>query len=358
MNDEVIVTPVPSEANIVLLDEKGMAMLDRKFGPIIFRKLDGEWIEFDYPLVKGKVEQYGQYKIVLNGNEFILHNIKHTNRGHEYSSKELTKILKEDFLYFVEIDQHTVAAMPNERKIEREINRNSYGLYSDLEYCNKILHTIDSKEAKDFMSLWEYDEGINSIDDNLFLDKKIRVKNEVCGYPFMAIIPNRKRIEWKKAVETICCRYNLYRCDQQNYKSDHQLMLYVLLDLAIKDNLEYKRSDKKENIGLMVYDETIVVAVNEKYFDLLIKGAKYVTERYNVYQKRYSGVYDEAIISRMVLLDLGMNKFEYNNKSKLSNYEKSIIEFCSDGDSVNCYGTSVKSCNGTEHEPFGRTANC
>lgn len=313
MNNKVKETEEQTATDTGFVDENGNPMPEQNYLAILFRKLDGEWTEIDYPYMKGKVEKDGQYKIILSGKEYNLQNIKHPKRSID-SSKNLTKTLKEEFLYFVEVDLQTVAAMPNESLIEYTINCDSFSLESDLEYCREILKIIDSKEVKDFLSLYTLSNGRKSVANNLYLDRMVRVKNNVCGYHLMATIPNRKKIKWKRVVDTIYFKYNNYRRGFQDSKSDHQLVLYILLDLAVSDYLDHKDSDRRERFELMVYDETITVNVNNKYRDLLIKGAEYVTERYRIYHEKYSICYDEATISRMALLDVGMNKFEYKEK--------------------------------------------
>ena len=106
------------------IDENGNSMPKMDGVTVSLRDLTGGWIEYDYRDVKGKVEKDGQYKIILKGKEYDLEGIKHPNDDYDdYTSRELTTILKSSFLYFVEVNQNTIIAMPDENYIKEYIER-------------------------------------------------------------------------------------------------------------------------------------------------------------------------------------------------------------------------------------------
>ena len=325
------------------LDEKGMPMPSKSGHTIDLRKIDGEWMKYPWRVVKGKVERGGIHKIVLNGKEYSLLNIKHIYEGisHEdrmseyksllsendfllfqksirkkqYSNKELTRILKWQFLYYVMVDEQTIAAMPNEGLIAYWIN---YGLdyYVDsiVDYCYNVLNIIESKEARTFVSLYNLSEENSIVDNGLNLDTLVKVGVTICDYTFDATIPNGKRIEYKKAAYLATACYNTYHKAYWKENSDHRIVLMSLLHLSAHPYREYTDRCEKENIELLIYDEKLEVTINHNERDLFVQAARFVTDRYNYFQEKYGKDMDEETISRMLLFDVSLNKFEYNNK--------------------------------------------
>ena len=162
----------PEEDEKICIDENGNPMLKRNSLTVSVRNLAGEWTEYEYRDVKGKVEKDGQYKIILKGKEYNLEGIKHPNDDYdEYISRELTTILKSSFLYFVDVDQSTIIAMPDENYIKEHIEwlRKSFGdaiensgeilidrrAYPVLDFCLNVQDLIESKEAKKIIEQWE-----------------------------------------------------------------------------------------------------------------------------------------------------------------------------------------------------------
>lgn len=325
------------------LDEKGMPMPSMSGYTIDLRKVDGEWIKYPWRVVKGKVERGGIHKIVLNGKEYSLLNIKHIYEGisHEdrmseyksllsendfllfqksirkkqYSNKELTRILKWQFLYYVMIDEQTIAAMPNEGLIAYWINYGlDYYVNSIVDYCYNVLNIIESKEARTFVSLYNLSEGNSIVDNNLNLDALVKVGVTISDYSFEATIPNGKRIEYKKAAYLATACYNTYHEAYWKENSDHRIVLMSLLHLSAHPYREYTDRCEKENIELLIYDETLKVTISHNERDLFVQAAKFITDRYNYFQEKYGKDMDEETISRMLLFDVSLNKFEYNNK--------------------------------------------
>lgn len=325
------------------LDEKGMPMPSKSGHTIDLRKIDGEWMKYPWRVVKGKVERGGIHKIVLNGKEYSLLNIKHIYEGisHEdrmseykemlgvddflsfqksirkkqYSNKELTRILKWQFLYYVMVDEQTIAAMPNEGLIAYWIN---YGLdyYVDsiVDYCYNVLNIIESKEARTFVSLYNLSEENSIVDNGLNLDTLVKVGVTISDYSFEATIPNGKRIEYKKAAYLATACYNTYHEAYWKENSDHRIVLMSLLHLSAHPYREYTDRCEKEVIELLIYDETLKVTISHNERDLFVQAAKFITDRCNYFQEKYGKDMDEKTISRMLLFDVSLNKFEYNNK--------------------------------------------
>ena len=111
-----------------------------------------------------------------------------------YSSRELTTALKSSFLYFAEVDQNTIIAMPDENYIKEYIERKrecfenaikngkmsgliivDRSAYRVLNFCLNVLDLIESKEAKTIVEQWErnqYEDGKRAIREILNSDSK------------------------------------------------------------------------------------------------------------------------------------------------------------------------------------------
>lgn len=185
----VNIQPEEDESEVeekICIDENGNPMPNSNGMTVSVRNLAGEWTEYEYRDVMGKVEKDDQYKIILKGKEYKLEGIKHPNEDYDdYISRELTTILKSRFLYFVEINQNTIIAMPDENYIKehiewiektfenviknREISEESIfnpSVYLVQDFCLNVLDLIESKEAKKNVEQWErkqYEDGIIAI---------------------------------------------------------------------------------------------------------------------------------------------------------------------------------------------------
>ena len=204
----------PEEEEKICIDENGNPMPNRDSMTVSVRNLAGEWTEYEYRDVKGKVEKDDQYKIILKGKEYKLEGIKHPNESNyyhylmddednlrtedfmrdNYSSRELTTALKSSFLYFAEVDQNTIIAMPDENYIKEYIERKrecfenaikngkmsgliivDRSAYRVLDFCLNVLDLIESKEAKTIVEQWErnqYEDGKRAIQEILNSDSK------------------------------------------------------------------------------------------------------------------------------------------------------------------------------------------
>jgi len=160
---------VAEVVEINCIDESGNPMPKRIGMTVSLRDLTGEWTEYDYQDVKGKVEKDGKYKIIIKGKEYNLEGIKKPK--HDYTSRELTTALKKGFIYFIEVDHNTIIAMPDENYIKEHIEwlRKTFGdaiensgeilidrrTYPVLDFCLNVQGLIESKEAKEIIEQWE-----------------------------------------------------------------------------------------------------------------------------------------------------------------------------------------------------------
>ena len=193
---------IPEVEEKICIDENGNPMPKRYDMPVSVRNLAGEWTGYDYRDVKGKVEKDGQYKIILKGKEYNLEGIKHPSDDYdEYISRELTTILKSSFLYFVEVDQNTIIAMPDENYIMEFIEREGklledaikngeiYGVsildrsaYPVLDFCLSVQDIIESKEAIKIIEQWErkkLEDGEKAIQEIQNSDSKDLKEEEI-----------------------------------------------------------------------------------------------------------------------------------------------------------------------------------
>ena len=322
-----------AEQSSVYYDETGLPIPSELGYCINLRKLNGEWEKYHWRVVKGKVESGGRHKIVLNGKEYVLLNILHQYEGlgyeemiaeyketlhedsfasfqkyytkKEYSNKELTYILKENFLYFVMVDNETIAAMPNEDMIAHQINYAHNDVDSAIDYCYKVANVIKSKEARTFVSLNNLSKQEGIVDDSLNIETMVKVGVTIYYCSFEVTIQNGQRIEYKNAACRATDRFATY-LDAYSDKSDHQIVLMTLLDLFVLDYIDYSDDGEREKIVLPIYDENIEVMVNAEDRELFTQAAEFITERYNAYQDVYGGEEPEEIISRMVMLDVSL----------------------------------------------------
>lgn len=212
----------PEEEEKNYIDENGNPMPNRDSMTVSVRNLAGEWTEYEYRDVKGKVEKDDQYKIILKGKEYKLEGIKHPNESYyynylmddeednlstedfmrdNYSSRELTTALKSSFLYFAEVDQNTIIAMPDENYIKEYIERKrkyfddaikngkisgeiivDRSAYRVLDFCLNVLDLIESKEAKTIVEQWErekQEDGKKAIQEILNSDSKDLNEEEI-----------------------------------------------------------------------------------------------------------------------------------------------------------------------------------
>jgi len=212
----------PEEEEKNYIDENGNPMPNRDSMAVSVRNLAGEWTEYEYRDVKGKVEKDDQYKIILKGKEYKLEGIKHPNESYyynylmddeednlstedfmrdNYSSRELTTALKSSFLYFAEVDQNTIIAMPDENYIKEYIERKrkyfddaikngkisgeiivDRSAYRVLDFCLNVLDLIESKEAKTIVEQWErekQEDGKKAIQEILNSDSKDLNEEEI-----------------------------------------------------------------------------------------------------------------------------------------------------------------------------------
>ena len=133
---------------------------------------------FDRDGVEAKVEDDGQYKIVIRGKEFLLTNIKQKNAWNldhlkskltedaflkvqasllrdVYINSELNMIIRSKWLNYVKVDPHTIEAIPNEFVISDEIKKRLINLDSAMKFCNEILEVIDCAIATKFLTLFK-----------------------------------------------------------------------------------------------------------------------------------------------------------------------------------------------------------
>ena len=186
----------------ISIDENGNPMPKRTGMTVSLRDYAGDWTEYDYRDVRGKVEKDGQYKIILKGREYGLVGIKNPyDDNNEFTSRELTTALKSSFLYFAEVDQNTIIAMPDENYIKEYIERKrecfenaikngkmsgliivDRSAYRVLDFCLNVLDLIESKEAKTIVEQWErikLEDGLSAIQEILNSDSKDLNEEEI-----------------------------------------------------------------------------------------------------------------------------------------------------------------------------------
>ena len=238
------------------IDENGNPMPNSNDMPVSVRNLAGEWTEYDYPDVKGKVENDGHYKLILKGREYDLKGIRNPYDDTEdfFSSRELTSAIKNTNVYFAEVDQNRVIA----------------------------IYTIDIKLA-------------------------------IYDMEFEITIDRNRWEEYYNAAKAVSNRLNAYVVFYKDRKTKHQIAIMTMIDLAVYPFLDNSEKDEeKTQIELSVCDETIKVTIKESERELFERSAIHITKRYNRYLESYeSRPTDE--IERMTLLDIYLHRMEWRH---------------------------------------------
>ena len=85
---------------------------------------------------------------------------------------------------------------------------------------------------------------------------------------------------------------------------------------------------EKKMISLEVYDELIDVVVSLRDEEKYRKAAKFVTDRFDVYAKKYCREKSEHTISLMTMLDIAVNPMSDNKcKGQFRSFWGRIIDY-------------------------------
>ena len=117
---------------------------------------------------------------------------------------------------------------------------------------------------------------------------------------------------YERAVSLAFERYHIYYNYYKDRKTEHQIALMTMIDLCLQPLFDFWSDfEEKEPIEFIICDEKLTVTVNKNKRQLFQDAAKYITERYSWYYKTYEKAKSEMDISKMVLVDVCIEKFKF-----------------------------------------------
>jgi len=206
--------------------------IDERFGVYLMKK-NGVCAKYEYKDVRGKVTADGQYSVMLAGKEYLLqdglgcpktewkqivyHDIlefvdysmfkKVCNK--QLNSRDLTRVIKHRLVFLEEKDNKTIAMKFDGKYIMDKLESNMQCLYED-----------------EFWKRW-YDRYI--------LKNKTRLKIKLAVYDTeFEISIDKKDIEkFYYSSRLVTERLNAYTHAHKNSKTEHEIALMTMLDLAL-----------------------------------------------------------------------------------------------------------------------------
>ena len=295
---------------------------------VYLKTLDGEWVWYEYKDVRGNIEPDGQYKGIFGGKEFILldginypkmewkedlyidilssQDIDLYRKAHhrQLSNREFTRALKHRWLLFEQIDDITIEVKVNKQFIMNCLESQMQDLY------------LYEKFWKRWYDLHLHNKGA-----------KIPFKLAIYDMEFDMTIEKNRIEEYCRAAKTVTNRLNAYTVFYKDRKTEHQIALMTMIDLAVYPFLDHSETDEKEiEIELPVYDETLEVTVKESDKELYERSAIRITKRYSSYLECYKSRPIDAI-ERMTLLDICLHRMEAQEFYGLFN-RRMITVYC------------------------------
>jgi len=282
---------------------------------VYLKTLDGEWVWYEYKDVRGFIEPDGQYKGVFGGKEYLLldginypkiewkedlyidllyiRDIDLYKKAHlrQLSNREFTRALKHNWLLFEQIDNMTVEVKVNKQFIMNLLESNMQHLYL----------------YEEFWKRW-YDLHLHN------KGAKIPFKLAIYDMEFDMTIEKNRIEEYFRAAKEVSNRLNAYTFAYKDHKTEHQIAIMTMIDLAVYPFLDHSENDYESiKIELSVCDEILKVTVKESDQELYERSAFRITKCYNRYLECYRSRPIDAI-ERMTLLDIYLHRMEWKHK--------------------------------------------
>jgi hypothetical protein len=214
---------------------KSLPDLDERFGVYVIRP-NGEWDKYEYKDVRGKVAANGQYTIVIAGKEYQLKNglripqkewkqdlysdflrndeleVMRRDLNH-LNNRELTKLIKHRWLVYKEINNQELEVGIDRAFITERLESNLVSLYTENEFWKRWF-------------------------DRYFLkDKtKIKINLQIFDTEFEIHIDKDNIENYDYAARLVSNRFNAYMCAYKKRKSEHEIALMTMLDIALLKN--------------------------------------------------------------------------------------------------------------------------
>ena len=196
-------------------------------------KPNGEWDKYEYKDVRGKVDVEGKYIIVLAGREYQLINklripqkewkkflyydilnsdeIELMNKDlGQLTDRELTRLIKHRWLVYNEINNQEIEVRVDRDCIPEKIESNMLSLYTENEFWKRWFNRYFFKEKTRIkIKLPIYDTELEVSIDKIDIEK------------------------FDYAARLATDRLNAYTVAYKDRKTEHQIALMSMLDLAL-----------------------------------------------------------------------------------------------------------------------------
>ena len=196
-------------------------------------KPNGEWDKYEYKDVRGKVDVEGKYRIVLAGREYQLINklripqkewkkflycdilnsdeIELMNKDlGQLTDRELTRLIKHRWLVYNEINNQKIEVRVDRDCIPEKIESNMLSLYTENEFWKRWFNRYFFKEKTRIkIKLPIYDTELEVSIDKIDIEK------------------------FDYAARLVTDRLNAYTVAYKDRKTEHQIALMSMLDLAL-----------------------------------------------------------------------------------------------------------------------------
>ena len=196
-------------------------------------KPNGEWDKYEYKDVRGKVDVEGKYRIVLVGREYQLINklripqnewkkflyydilnsdeIELMNKDlGQLTDRELTRLIKHRWLVYNEINNQEIEVRVDRDCISVKIESNMLSLYTENEFWKRWFNRYFFKEKTRIkIKLPIYDTELEVSIDKIDIEK------------------------FDYAARLVTDRLNAYTVAYKDRKTEHQIALMSMLDLAL-----------------------------------------------------------------------------------------------------------------------------
>ena len=214
------------------IEIKALPDLEVRSGVYVI-KPNGEWDKYEYKDVRGKVDVEGKYRIVLAGREYQLINklripqkewkkflyydllnsdeIELMNKDlGQLTDRELTRLIKHRWLVYNEINNQEIEVRVDRYCIPEKIESNMLSLYTENEFWKRWFNRYFFKEKTRIkIKLPIYDTELEVSIDKIDIEK------------------------FDYAARLVTDRLNAYTVACKDRKTEHQIALMSMLDLAL-----------------------------------------------------------------------------------------------------------------------------
>ena len=214
-----------------------------RFGVYLMKK-NGECVNYEYKDVRGRVDSDGQFWVMLAGKEHLLHDglkfpktewkqiIYHDILDSDFyfmleraynkqlNNRELTKLIKHHLVFLEEMDNDTIEIKVDGKYIMDKLESKMQYLYED-----------------EFWERW-YNRYI------LESEERKKIKLVVYDTEFVITIDEKNLLKYYHAARLVTDRLNAYTVAYKDCKTEHEIALMTMLDLALLSRMKDRNESK------------------------------------------------------------------------------------------------------------------